>query len=124
MTAQAQTTWDLASQWSNSKNPNGVWSYNQGAVALQGVKNFNFAGTIDFPKEQPAWAPSNQAGNFLPVWLKAKSTITGYDWDLGDVVMHSTDSTNGQHSGIANVAWTWHGTIDRHACRRRRAHPY
>jgi hypothetical protein len=97
-------TWDLASNWSDSVNPNGPWSLNQGTTPLPSVQNFSFGGTAAI--SQPAWAPSNTSGNFLPAFFKAQTTVQGLDWAVGDVVMHSTDTANGGGSGIANVSWT------------------
>jgi len=103
MAAEA-TTWDLSTNWSDSANSNGPWSLNQGSTPLPSVKNFNFGGTLAI--NQPAWAPSNTSGNFLPAFFKAQTTVPGFDWSVGDVVMHSTDTANGGGQGVANVTWT------------------
>src|SRR5262249_25336945 len=71
---------DLKSDWSDGNNPNtatfGTWSYRQGTSLLPEVPNFTFGGTVTFPTPQPAWAPSNVPGNFLPAEFKAQSVPT------------------------------------------------
>jgi hypothetical protein len=106
---------DLKSDWSDINNPNtvtfGTWSYRQGASLLPEVSNFTFGGTVNFPTTQPAWAPSNNPGDFLPAEFKARSvptnvTVGTADWQVGDVVVHTTDSFNGDSNGPANFLWT------------------
>ena len=103
--APAQT-YDLGAQWSDTANPNGPWTYRQGGSALPLISNYSGGGSFGFT--QPAWAPSNNWGDLLPVWFK--STVDGgpreFDILTGDVVVHSTDSANGIGEGIANVIWT------------------
>jgi hypothetical protein len=108
--ARAGSVADLAADWSDSNNPNtasfGTWSYRQGSSLLPEVANWNGAGTVGFTVTQPAWAPSNNAGDFLPAEFKARSVPTGVDWQVGDVVVHTTDSFNGDSNGPANFLWT------------------
>ena len=104
MTPAATTTYSLGANWSDAANPNGTWTYRQGSFALPSVPNFDFAGSVAM-KPQPAWAPSNTAGEYLPPWFKIRSTVTGFDSDVGDVLVHSTDESNGANSGVANVTW-------------------
>lgn len=94
--------YDITSDWSDSTNPNGVWSYNQGTSPLPHVANWT-GGVISFP--QPAWAPSNNPGNFLPVWMKMAADFNS-EMLLGDVIVHSIDFANGIGNSPANVAWT------------------
>jgi len=116
--AQADT-FDLAAQWSNTSNPNGTWTYREGNNALPLVPNYDFGGTIPGFTPQPAWAPSDIGGHFLPVWLQSSQTGTPSGFYSGavlpgDVIVHSTDVFNGSGEGIANVIWTSPeaGTID------------
>ncbi len=103
---------DLSADWSDSNNPNtatfGTWSYRQGSSLLPEVPNWTANGTVGFTVTQPAWAPSNTGGDFLPGEFKARSVPTGagYDWQVGDVVVHTTDSGNGDSNGPANFLWT------------------
>jgi hypothetical protein len=101
---------DLNSDWSDANNPNavtfGTWSYRQGLSLLPEVPNWNGNGTVGFTATQPAWAPSNNAGDFLPAEFKARSVPAGVDWQVGDVVVHTTDLFNGPSSGVANFLWT------------------
>src|SRR6266545_5988916 len=61
-------TYDLAADWSNAANPNGVWTYREGTNALPSVADWTPLGS---PVVQPAWAPSSAGGNFLPAWFKS-----------------------------------------------------
>ena len=99
--ASGATVYDLASDWSTTANPNGPWSLNQGSTPLPLTPNFNFGGSVDI--DVPAWAPSNSGGDFLPAFFQANTTVSGYDWAPGDIIMHSTDPINGGSSGIANI---------------------
>jgi hypothetical protein len=102
--AWAGTTWDLAADWSDTINPNGAWSLNQGSSPLPNIPNFTAAGTSLIPP-QPAWAPSNSLENYLPMWMKARATVAD-SWQVGDVLVHSTGRYNSGVSGLANVTWT------------------
>jgi uncharacterized repeat protein (TIGR01451 family) len=102
VTSQTQiTTYDLAADWSNTSNPNGAWSYNEGLNPLP-LTPFWYGG------QQPGWAYCcNYPGGFghVPVWLKWQST-QGLDFQAGDVSVHSSDSGRGENFGPANVTWT------------------
>jgi hypothetical protein len=110
--ARAGLVADLNADWSNSSNPNttsfGTWSYRQGSSLLPEVTNWSGDGTVPFTVPQPAWAPSNTAGDFLPGEFKALSVpnFAGVDWQVGDVVVHTTDGANGVSNGPANFLWT------------------
>ena len=68
------------------------------------VPNWNGNNTTGFT--QPAWAPSNTAGDYILAEFKTMSVPTGYDWQVGDVVVHTTDTGNGDSLGPANFLWT------------------
>jgi hypothetical protein len=95
------TVYDLKTDWSDTTNPNGPWTYNQGVTPLPLIADF-------IPgKSQPAWAwvPITSSGH-TPIWLKAVENGIGGDVLLGDVVVHGTDPNNTNGSGEANVTWT------------------
>src|SRR5579872_354466 len=110
------TVYDLSSNWSSSSNPNGPWSFNQGATPLPFVPNFNFGNTGWASScNQPAWAPSNATGGYIPVFLKVDAcvaTTENTEYPLanvvpGDVWVHTVDGFNGNPSlGAANVQFT------------------
>lgn len=113
----ASTTFSLSANWSNTSNPNGPWSYNQGSTALPLVSDWTAAGTAFVGCNQPAWAPSNNSGDFLPAEMKANSCTAkdlGTDphnklpnVDAGDIVVHTVDSANGNPAnGVANFVLT------------------
>jgi hypothetical protein len=103
--------YSLTGQWSNTANPNGPWTYREGNDALPLISAYSFGGTVPGFTSQPAWAPSNTGGNFLPVWFQSSQTSTPSGFEAGsvlsgDVLLHSTDSSNGSGEGVANVTWT------------------
>jgi uncharacterized protein (TIGR03437 family) len=117
------TVYDLSSNWSNSSNPNGPWSINQGATPLPFVPLWNAGSnsTIASSCNQPAWAPSNVPGRFLPAFFKlnacaaADPGLSTVDPNnppqpnivAGDVVVHTVDGFNGNPSlGAANILFT------------------
>jgi hypothetical protein len=107
-------TYDLNADWSDSSNPNGVWSYNEGTNPLPHQADWDPG---DFTPAQPAWARSSSITDhtFLPAWLRLSSAPTfALDLQIGDVALHTTDVTNGVGSGPGNVTWTSPiaGTVD------------
>jgi len=107
----------LSGNWSNTANPNGPWSYNQGSSALPLVTDWTASGTAFVGCNQPAWAPSNNAGSFLPALMKANSCTAkdlgtdphngGANVLPGDIVVHTVDGSNGNPAlGVANVLFT------------------
>jgi hypothetical protein len=99
-------TYDLKSQWSDTKNPNGAWTYREGNNALPHVAAWEQAHG-SFTGSQSGWARSTDGTNRLPFWLKSSATPNfAHDWQVGDILVHTTDSTNGVGNGPANVIWT------------------
>ncbi len=106
--------YDLRADWSNTTNPNGVWSYNAGLVALPYTASWP-GDTFSAP--QPGWAGTIPFSTRVPFWFRSSATplsSPGYDWQIGDVVVHTQDDDNGPARGLANVTWTspGNGTID------------
>jgi hypothetical protein len=102
-------TYNVTTDWSNSSNPNGVWSYNQGSTPLPFQSSLG-AGTCfnTAPGITGGWAPGI---NFFQPCISAffKATGAGYtanDYQAGDVVVHSQDTTNGVGEGQASLVWT------------------
>src|SRR5580693_10225760 len=102
----AGIVYDLGSDWSNSSNPNGVWTYQGGSVPLpSNVSNWaGFAG-------QNAWAPSaTTPPGFLPAWMQVSSALLSTVTNgtaVGNIVTHTYDSFNGAPGyGPTNVIWT------------------
>jgi hypothetical protein len=104
--AALATTYNLSLDWSDSANPSGPWSYNEGANPLPHQSAWQgLAG--DFTSAQPAWARGPVGNTNLPCWFKSSATIgIAHDWQTGDILTHTTDNSNGVGSGPANVTWT------------------
>lgn len=98
--------YDLRADWSNLANPNGVWSYNTGAAPLPYTASWT--GDL-FSAPQPGWGGTVPFSTLVPVWFQSAATplsIPGFDWQIGDVVVHTQDEINGPGLGPANVTWT------------------
>jgi hypothetical protein len=104
-TVQASVIYDLGADWSDVNNPNGPWTYREGLNALP--HQDDWGGGLG---GQPGWADPG----LLPPWFKAVSVVGGLDWQIGDIVVHTTDPNGGNPNGLANVIWTSpiDGTID------------
>lgn len=98
--AGAATSYDLATDFSNAANPNGAWSFTQGATALT-----HFATPVDSnPFNASAgdgyWGVGPDFSIYTPevVRTTADGTASGQtteDWKSGDVVVHSTNPGTG-----------------------------
>jgi hypothetical protein len=104
-------TYDLTSDWSNSANPNGVWSYDQGSTPLPFQSNLGigscFGGAAGVTG---GYAPGIDFGN-APPCLPAMFQATGNaanteDYLTGDIVVHAQDPSNGAGQGQATIVWT------------------
>ena len=102
-------TYDLTQDWSNITNPNGPWALLQGSTPLPFDANWTPLGGTTSLTPQPAWAPGNNPGNFLPAMFQATAPVSfqfAVPLVVGDVYVHATDSANGQNSGIVNIEFT------------------
>lgn len=100
---KATPVYDLAEDWSDVKNPNGLWSYNSapGTPITTHWDDWD-PGTCCFASVQPAWAAARQPDSgHVPVWFKTISpTLGSSDMPIGTVGMH------GSESAAAGVTWT------------------
>jgi hypothetical protein len=107
--------YDVTKDWSNTSNPNGVWSYNQNTNPITQFQTFWWG--------QPGWGY---------IWIgegcvfKANPYPTGmmdpwgspltppHDWKTGAITMHALSPPYGGDTTFVNVTWTspGDGTID------------
>src|SRR5882724_5676454 len=110
-------TYDLRADWSDTANPHGPWSCNEGGNPLPHVDWWQHAiccGNGGWSAAQPGWARSESGTDRVPFWFKSRGvespTACGaaftIDWVAGDVVVHTQDDSNGVGNGVANVTWT------------------
>jgi hypothetical protein len=99
--ARAQADFDLTSDWSDTQNPSGSWSYREGTKLLPHVGAW-----LGWIPAQPAWAYAESGTTRLPSWFKAVAAANVGDVQPGDIVVHTTDAANGVGHGIANLLWT------------------
>lgn len=98
-------TFDLKTQWSDAANPNGAWRYLEGGNPLPFVASWQ--STIGgWSVAQPGWARSENGNDRLPFWHRSNGSETfAHDYIAGDIIVHTTDSTNGAGQGLAAVEW-------------------
>jgi hypothetical protein len=104
--ARADTIYDLAADWSDAANPNGVWSYNHGASPIT-THQSNYA-PHDFRVPQPAWAAATGGLGHTPSWYKSVGIVSidpTYDIPAGRVGGHGSDNSS-FNLNPANVTWT------------------
>jgi hypothetical protein len=95
--------YDLKTDWSDTNNPNGPWTYRQGVTTLGLVGDWAFAAV------QPAWADAIVGSpGHIPTWLRltADGTPDAVDGLAGDILGHSQDDFSGVGKGLASVLWT------------------
>src|ERR1035437_4149974 len=95
------TLYDLNTDWSNSVNPNGAWTYRQGTSVLPLQTNYNSSG-------QYAWAEANYPSTgHVPVWMQAAvNGALGANVMAGDIMVHPTSVSSSLTLGEGNVIWT------------------
>ena len=106
---------DLKRDWSNTSNPNGVWSYNQNTTPVSQFQTFWWGqagwgyieiGEGSFFKAGPyPTGVTDPWGNVVP---------PPHDWKVGDVVLAALSPPYGGDTTFVNVTWTspGNGTID------------
>lgn len=110
--AWAGTVYDLTADWSDTTNPNGVWSVNSGSVPLQPVADLTDTGIDYFPTPQPGFTAQPVFDDIVPVWFRSTGPLDNGnpDWEIGDIITHTSrfDVPN------SNVTWTsdFDGAID------------
>jgi len=96
---------DLAADWSDTANPNGVWSYNRASgVPITTHQD-------PWMWQQPAWADAMPfSRGHIPAWLKSTEdgiVTSGADLPVGRVGLHTSDPWNANlPEGTAGVTWT------------------
>lgn len=106
--AAAGTTYDLAADWSDTSNPNGVWKYGTlspshvfTAFSIH-VNDYVNVGPPAFTGNQPAWTDSvNTGNNGSPEGLAKSVGNSLFDFPTGMVGGHTPASSN-----YLAVEWT------------------
>ncbi len=110
----AATVYDLNSDWSDTSNPNGAWSYNLGSAPISQHQTFWWG--------QSGWGylwigdgailRGSSPGGMLDPW--GSLVPPPHDWQPTDVVLHALSIPYGGDTTFLNVTWTSpaDGTID------------
>lgn len=97
-------TYNLATDWSDSANPNAPWSYADGNGAIT-IHQSNWAPGVGFSTPQPAWAAAAIGSGHVVSWFR--SVNTAYDFISGDVITHPWDAVAGTSGGApSRLIWT------------------
>jgi hypothetical protein len=113
VSASGDSIYNLTDDWSNSMNPNGVWSVNAGTSSLSHFEDLSTTGIDPWVNTQPGFSGLTEFGDITPVWFKSTGPL-GYpvvtDWEDGDIVTH----TSRWFVPNSNVTWTsdLNGKID------------
>ena len=110
-TAAMGQMWNLRTDWSNTQNPNGVWSYRAGNLVLPAqldhepgcwlTPQFAWARSATFSDNDRAPALYRQSTPFLCV-----PDPQAYQIECGDIATHTNDPYGGV-GGLPSVfAWT------------------
>lgn len=98
--------YDVTTDWSNTSNPSGRWSYQHGDLLLPHVDSWQRV-LGGWSVAQPGWSRSEDSDTRLPFWFKSNGSETfPNDFEAGDVVVHTMSPENGVGSGIAVLNWT------------------
>lgn len=112
--AVAALSWNLAADWSDAQNPNGVWTLrgNGGVAFTKNVPDYDPDSNDNFTGPQPAWAdaayePGVFVPGHVPMWFKSLGLTVGTTFNLdapaGRTGMHSTGVGS---VGPGGVEWT------------------
>jgi hypothetical protein len=107
-TATGQT-WNLRTEWSNTQNPNGVWSYRAGNLVLPAQPNHE--SSFCWLSPQFAWARSSNDNDRMPALYRHTAPfifecLRVTEIECGDIATH-TDDPYGGIGGLPSVfAWT------------------
>jgi hypothetical protein len=87
------TTYDLATQWSGTANPENNWSVYSGSNLMDNYASWSYYGIM-------VW---NYDSQYIPVWFKTPfDGALGLDLKAGDVATHG----NYDGAPASNVVWT------------------
>lgn len=122
--AVAQTTiFDVAEDWSNTSNPNGVWTYtgDNGALLTTNIPDWE----PDWAYQQPAWADAAQPNpGHTPMWYKSLEDRQDLDVPADHVGMHGSTGawvgavwTSPFTGGVDISGGVWHAAKTIHPTR-------
>lgn len=106
--APGPRVYDLRADWSDTENPNGVWSVNAGDTPLVPVADLSTTGIDVWPSPQPGFTGRPIFGDITPVWFRAAAPLANGnpDYEIGDIVTHTS------RGFVPNSNVTWTSDID------------
>ena len=98
---------DLQADWSEAVNPNGPWSYAEGNNPLGQAIGWQNGCGGGWSIPQNGWADDECNNTRLPFFYKSNGSenFGGKDMLAGDIIVHTTDPSNGVGNGVARFVW-------------------
>jgi Bacterial Ig domain len=108
-TAAMGQTWNLRTDWSNTQNPNGVWSYRAGDLVLPA--QLNHESSFCWLSPQFAWARSANDNDRAPALYRQSAPfifecLRVTEIECGDIATHTGDPYGGIGGFPSVFAWT------------------
>jgi hypothetical protein len=90
---------DLKTDWSDTTNPNGAWTYAAGGIVNSSSSPSPLGSVV---RGSDPWSTPQVSWGDLPGWFRSNGTEQfAHDWQAGDIIAHS---------GEIAVIWTSPGT--------------
>jgi hypothetical protein len=99
--------YNLKTDWSNTSNPSGVWSYNQNTAPISQFQTFWWG--------QPGWGYISIGDGCIFKALSYPVGVTdpwgstlapAHDWKAGDIIMAALSVPYGGETTFVNITWT------------------
>jgi len=98
--------WDIETDWSETQNPNGVWTLLEAENPLPHLDAWQMS-LGGWAQPQPGWAESSDGNNRLPFFFRSNGSETfANDIGTGDLCVHTHDPSNGVGNGDSDLRWT------------------
>ena len=98
--------WDLKKDWSDTANPNGVWSLKEGDNLIPALTS-GWQVLAGWSEAQLGFAEAATGNQRIPFWYRSNGSETFSPDNLeGDIVLHTSDEFSGTGNGPASVVWT------------------
>lgn len=97
--SQASTTYDLATDFSDASNPNGVWSYNQGGAPITQTAPTIYLG------DRIGWSYLAGLDGSVLQWLTT-DYVGLHDLKSGDITIHTLSRSLGGDTTFVGITWT------------------
>ncbi len=103
--AVGAVTYDLKTDWSDTANPNGPWSFWQGSDLLPNQPDYFSDGSMWEGFAKAAYGPGNPIGH-VPVWVQVDAPWSDTNFSVGDIAFHTYSHTSSDPNNVPGyVLW-------------------